>query len=195
MDVKKYAADKDFKYTEISAPRENYWDKFWKWVWQMVNNILNTKTGNSLLNWSLSLMAICVIIFFILKVTGMSPSGLFSNNNNVGINYSIENDDINGIDFNSAIEHAITKNNYRTAIRLLYLQTLKLLSDEAVIDWRINKTNADYVQELQPYGYQHQFMQLTFYFDKVWYGEAKVDKEQFTALQQSFYQFQQAIKL
>lgn len=195
IEVKKYAADKDFEYTEISATTENYWDKFWKWFWKMVNAILNTKTGNSVLNWSLSVLAICIIIFFILKVTGMNRNGLFSNNNNADINYSIENDDINGIDFSKAIDTAILKNNYRTAIRLLYLQTLKLLSDKAIIDWRINKTNAAYVQELEPYDYQRQFMQLTFYFDKVWYGEANVDKEQFTILQQSFYQFQQAIKL
>ena len=195
IDVKKYAANKDFQYTEMSAPRENYWDRFWKWFWQMVNDIFNTKAGNRVLNWSLSLIAIAVIVFFILKVTSMSRSGLFSKDDNAGINYVVENDDINGIDFNTAIDTAITKNNYRLAIRLLYLQTLKLLSDKAVINWRINKTNAAYVQELQPYSYQNQFMQLTYYFDKVWYGEAKVDKEQFIALQQSFYQFQQVIKL
>jgi hypothetical protein len=195
IDVKKYAADKNFEYTEMSAPKENYWDRFWKWFWQMVNDIFSSKAGNRVLNWSLSIIAIAVIVFFILKVTGMNHNGLFSKNDNTGINYIVDNDDINGIDFNAAIDTAITKNNYRLAIRLLYLQTLKLLSDKAVIDWRINKTNAAYVHELQPYGYQNEFMQLTFYFDKVWYGETKVDKDQFTALQQSFYQFQQAIKL
>ena len=195
IDIEKYVADNDFQYTEMSAPKENYWDRFWKWFWQMVNDIFSTKAGNMVLNWSLSLIAIAVIVFFILKVTSMSRSGLFSKDDNAGINYVVENDDINGIDFNTAIDTAVTKNNYRLAIRLLYLQTLKLLSDNEVIDWRINKTNAAYVQELQTYSYQNQFMQLTFYFDKVWYGEAKVDEEQFIALQQSFYQFQQVIKL
>ncbi len=195
MDVKKYAADKDFQYTEMSAPRENLWDRFWKWFWRQVDSVFSTKTGGKILNWSLGFLAIAVIIFFVLKVTGMNRNGLFSKDDTAAMNYVVDSDDINGIDFSTAIDTAISKNNYRLAVRLMYLQTLKILSDKAVIDWGINKTNAAYVQELQPYGYQNQFMQLTFYFDKVWYGETNVDKEQFTTLQQSFYQFQQAIKL
>lgn len=195
IDVKKYTADKDFQYIEMSAPKENLWDRFWKWFWQQVDSIFSTKAGSKILNWSLGFFAIAVIIFFVLNVTGMNRNGLFSKNDVTAINYVVESDDINGINFSTAIETAISKNNYRLAVRLLYLQTLKLLSDKLVIDWRINKTNAAYVQELQGYGYQNQFMQLTFYFDKVWYGKTNVNKEQFTVLQQSFNKFQQAIKL
>ncbi|MBC7721785.1 MAG: DUF4129 domain-containing protein, partial [Pedobacter sp.] len=102
--------------------------------------------------------------------------------------------DIHGIDFNAAIDAAIAKNNYRIAIRLLYLQTLKLLTDSDLIDWKINKTNTTYVQELSGHQQQYSFAQLTNYFDKAWYGETNIEAAEFDQLKQLFYQFQKQIK-
>ena len=194
IDVKTYIQQPEFQYDDIAMPRENLWDKFWKWFWKIVDDIFYTKAGSVILNWVIGATAVAIITFFVLQLTGMNQNGLFAKDGSASLNYAIEVDDIHGIDFNAAIDAAAVKQNYRLAVRLLYLQTLKLLADNALIDWRINKTNAAYVQELKDHQVQLQFLQLTNYFDKAWYGESKVIVEQFDKLKQSFSQFQQQIK-
>ena len=194
IDVKIYTYQPEFQYDNTTIPRENLWDRFWIFFWKIVDNIFNTKTGNTIFNWSIGAIAVAIITFFVLRLTGMNKNGLFAKDGSATLGYATENDDIHGIDFNAAIDVASAKQNYRLAVRLLYLQTLKLLADNAVIDWRINKTNAAYVQEVKGYQGQLQFLQLTNYFDKAWYGESNVDTKQFSQLKELFSQFQQQIK-
>lgn len=194
IEVKTYTQQPEFQYDDITIPRENLWDRFWKSFWKMVNGFLSTKTGNTIFNWSIDAIAVAIIIFFVLRLIGINKSGLFAEDGSATLGYNIENDDIHGIDFDAAIAAAAVKQNYRLAIRLLYLQTLKLLADNALIDWRINKTNAAYVQELKAHQGQLLFLQLTNYFDKAWYGESNVDAKQFDLLKELFSQFQQQIK-
>ena len=56
--------------------------------------------------------------------------------------------------------------DYREAVRLLYLQTLKQLSDEKRIDWQLYKTPTQYVYEVR----MPAFRQLTNHFLRVRYG-------------------------
>lgn len=194
IDVKTYTQQKDFQYDEASEPMVGLWDRFWNWFWKIIDDILNTKWGGTIYDWAKISIAIGLIIFFIYKITRMNKNGLFNKDVGGNLDYNITNDDIHGIDFNAAIEAAIAKNNYRIATRLLYLQTLKLLTDNDLIDWKINKTNATYVQELSGHQQQYSFALLTNYFDKAWYGETNFEAAQFDQLKQSFYQFQQQIK-
>ena len=194
VNVKTYTQQKEFQYDKVAVPMISLWDRFWNWFWKMVDNILSTKTSNKILNWSISIAAFFIIAFFVMTVIGMNKNKLFNKDGSGNIDYNVANNNIHGIDFNTAIEAAIAKNNYRIATRLLYLQTLKLLTNKDLIDWKINKTNATYVQELIGHPQQYSFAQLTNYFDKVWYGETNVEVEKFDQLKQSFYQFQQHIK-
>ena len=47
--------------------------------------------------------------------------------------YEVEEDTIYGVDFSGGIADALSRSDYREAVRLLYLQTLKQLSDAARI--------------------------------------------------------------
>ena len=194
MDVKTYTQQKDFQYDEASEPMISLWDRFWNWFWKMIDNILNTKTGSAIFHWGFVAAAVALIAFFIFRLMGMNKNKLFTKDSGGNIDYNVANNDIHGIDFNAAIEAAIAKNNYRIAIRLMYLQTLKLLTESNLIDWKINKTNATYVQELNGHQQQYPFIQLTNYFDKTWYGATTIEAAQFDQLKQSFYQFQQQVK-
>ncbi len=194
INVSAYLNDSAFKYDVDTVHVDSWWDKFWRWFWNAIGALFSNSATGNLLNTIIIILAIAAIVFFVWKVTGMNRMGMFSKNNEEGIAYDVANDDIHGIDFNTAIDNAIAKNNYRLAVRLLYLQTLKLLTDKNFIDWKINKTNAAYVSELSNHPQQNAFAQLTRFFDKTWYGEGKVDFEQFVQLKQSFTQFQQQVR-
>ena len=84
--------------------------------------------------------------------------------------------------------------NFRLAVRLQYLQVLKKLSDKGYIDWRINKTNTDYVDEIKSKSFSGMFTRLTFDFEYVWYGEKQVNQEEFFEIRQQFQQFNKQVE-
>ena len=61
--------------------------------------------------------------------------------------YEVLEDTIYGIDFDNDINLAIKAGNYKEAVRLSYLQCLRLLSDKSLIEWRIFKTPTQYTHE------------------------------------------------
>ncbi|MCY7357559.1 MAG: DUF4129 domain-containing protein, partial [Rudanella sp.] len=103
-------------------------------------------------------------------------------------------EDIHAINFEQELEIAAEQGNYRLGVRLLYLRTLKQLTDRHLIDWNPNKTNQQYAYEVANQPFATEFNALTRDFDYVWYGDFPVDKAQFEALKADFGQFLRSIQ-
>ncbi len=84
--------------------------------------------------------------------------------------YRVEGDTIYGVDFQKEIDSAISRKDYREAVRLLYLQTLKYLSDTGKIDWQLYKTPTEYIYEIKSDALKTPFRELTNRFLRVRYG-------------------------
>lgn len=93
--------------------------------------------------------------------------------------YAVEEDTIYGVDFARGIADALSRSDYREAVRLLYLQTLKQLSDEKRIDWQLYKTPTQYVYEVR----MPAFRQLTNHFLRVRYGNFEAMEALFHVMQ------------
>ena len=63
--------------------------------------------------------------------------------------------------YNEYIREAESKNDFNLAIRYLYLQLLRRLSDKKLIFFTPEKTNNMYVSELSGWNYQYEFSKLT----------------------------------
>ena len=87
--------------------------------------------------------------------------------------YEVTEDTIYGIDFPSEIEKALQNENFREALRLMYLQTLKSLSDYHQIEWQPFKTPTQYTFEFR----QSDFKRMTSLFVRVRYGGFGADKD------------------
>lgn len=74
--------------------------------------------------------------------------------------------DIHSIDFGREIAAALRRKDWSRAVRLVYLQTLKQLSDGGRIDWQPYKTPTQYLYEVD----SPAFRQLTNLFLQVRYG-------------------------
>ena len=98
-------------------------------------------------------------------------------------------EDLFTIIFESEIRKAINSNNYRLAIRLLFLRSLRQLNNNEIIVYKPTKTNADYLFQLHGSPYYKPFFKLTRIFDYVWYGKFQLDTEGFNELQKEFVQF------
>jgi hypothetical protein len=188
-DLQKFKEDKDFQYRQLQQPLPNLWVRFWRWVWWKVAEIMRTKSGRRTVYTSVTIVAVAAIVFFVIRVMGMNKSGLLSRNSNGNYPFTIDTEDINSISFEDAIRDAVQSRNFRLAVRLLYLQSLKQLSDKGHIEWQINKTNADYVKEVADKPWQSLFRKITYTFDGAWYGEMNIGSEEFEQVNLQFQQF------
>lgn len=185
----KIKKDPNFQYERLKEPPVSLWDRFWSWFWYKVYQIMSTRSGRTTF-WSVSiLIGIAVIVFVVLKVMKMNRAGLFGRAVTQGLVYQTETEDIHSIPFADAIAQAINQQNYRLAIRLMYLQTLKQLTDKGFINWQINKTNYEYLRELQQHPQQQMFRELTYHFEYAWYGDLPVNQQAFQGIQNVFNQF------
>lgn len=180
--------DPELQYDKMREPKQSLWDRFWMWFWWQVDQLFKTKKGRTTA-WSvLIIFGLAAIGFAIYKIRQMNRTGLFMAGGGGGLPFSVGRENIHEIDFEAAIQEAIAQNDYRLAVRLLYLKTLKMMADKGVIDWRVNKTNHDYIAEVKGNGWQPLFSRLTYQFEYAWYGEAQVPHEKFDLLQQEFSQ-------
>ena len=69
---------------------------------------------------------------------------------------------------------------------MVYLYTLKLLSDQKIIEWMPSKTNHDYLYEIKNDHFQQQFSTLSYYFEYVWYGDFQADAVQYGEMNDAF---------
>lgn len=97
------------------------------------------------------------------------------------------------MDFEQAIAAAVGQKNYRLAVRLLYLRTLRDLSNRNLIHYTHEKTNSDYLMQLEGTSYYRNFFGLTRNFDYTWYGQFELSRENYEAVQRDFSSFKQQL--
>ena len=97
------------------------------------------------------------------------------------------------LDFEKELAKAIAAGDYRMAVRLMYLRTLRQLSDRQLINYTHEKTNTDYLFQLSGTSYYHSFFRLTRNFEYTWYGGFPLTAEAFERMQSDFSGFKQQI--
>lgn len=129
----------------------------------------------------LVVIAILILLLILWFVYKKRPE-LFMRSRRGPVNYSVHEDTIYGVDFDSEIKRAMERKDYRESIRLLYLQTLKLLSDEGRIDWQPYKTPTEYIYEVKQAALRSSFRRLTNGFLRVRYGNFAASEPLFEEL-------------
>lgn len=102
--------------------------------------------------------------------------------------------DIFGINYQREIDKAIKENNYRLAVRLLFLRLLANLADKRVINYKQDKTNFDYLSQLHRTSYYNDFFRLTRNYEYCWYGQFDIDPEKFAIIKNDFENFDSRLK-
>ena len=98
-------------------------------------------------------------------------------------------EDIEEIDALDGFKQALNVGDYRSAIRMQFIKVLQLLQETNKINWRPEKTNKIYLREIADKNLKHSFRELAGIYELVWYGNTKIDRENFEQLNPSFEQF------
>jgi hypothetical protein len=192
--LSEYRAQKEFRYTDTVSLKASLWNRFWMWFWQQFGNLFFNSTSGTIFKYLGITVGICVVLFVIVKLSGMDLMQIITGKSpGVDVPYSETLENIHEIDFDQNIEDAVNSKNYRLAVRLLYLKSLKRLSDSGMIDWQINKTNSVYVNELNHPAKKTVFLKLTHQFEYIWYGEYFLERPGYQHIESSFKEFMKKI--
>lgn len=193
-DLEAYKADKDFNYTEVE-PEENFLDKAYRWLQNILNKfweaIFGVGTASGFLYFVFKILPYLLLAFllfllirFFLKV---NSNNLIAKSRKQGsILFTEEEQIIKNEDIPALINEAIQQNNYRLAIRYYYLLSLKYLTETDHISWQPQKTNEDYINEINKELLKADFKNITRIYDYVWYGEFNIDVAKFETLKLPF---------
>ncbi|MEO1655900.1 MAG: DUF4129 domain-containing protein [Bacteroidota bacterium] len=96
--------------------------------------------------------------------------------------------------FKENLQKLLSEKDYRRALRVFYLLMLKLMDDKDLIEWKIEKTNADYLADLSEQEFISDFRQITLTYEKVWYGEKKYSEATMMDFIQIFESFSQELE-
>ena len=189
-----YRNDSDFLYDREPTAPLSLWDRFRRWLDENLFQPLREATPGWVEEWFFYLLAALGIAFAVARLLRMDLAGTFyRKRKKPGLAFEIVPEDIRALDFDRLIDEAVAARNYRRAVRLLYLKTLKALAARHLIDWQRDKTNHEYLDELHQPALRHAFAELTRLFEYVWYGDFAVDEVAFGRVRRSFSQFDEQL--
>lgn len=171
-----YKDDPDFNYDNNQPENEDWITKIKNWINQQMTVISSSKTYSTIIDilyYGLMFIALMLIIRGLIKADRRGL--LFGKINAQEIKMVESEEDINALDFDQLVASAIDSNNYKLAVRYLYLKSLQKLSENRLIELRNNKTNFQYLSEIKNNQIANIFRNTTSRFEWIWYGNFPVD--------------------
>ncbi|WP_420146853.1 DUF4129 domain-containing protein [Spirosoma sp.] len=185
--------DHDYQYGNDAPPPENPIARLFNWILRKFATFLTSEAYQNVWQYVLLAGIAGVVIYLLMKAEVLSF--LFPKSAQSGsLDYENLAENIHEINFDKAIDEAISQRNFRLAVRLLYLQTLKRLADAERIDYKLDKTNRQYVYELIDSPLHADFERLTRQFEFVWYGDFPIDEARLVSIREHFRSFNQSIR-
>ena len=171
----RWQSDPAYNYNrELIAPEINLFEWINRQFGEFLREIFGSRFADEYSELILVCMAILLLLLIVWFVYKKRPE-LFMRSGKRTLPYTVEEDTIYGVDFPEGINEALSQGNYREAVRLLYLQALKQLSDAGRIEWQPYKTPTQYLCEVR----LPAFRQLTNHFLQVRYGNFEATEELF----------------
>lgn len=185
--------DAAFNYQEnISSESVSAWERFWRAVGRFFDRLFSfgskdSLSGLEILFKIIAFLIIGFVVYMIVKIIINKDGGWIFGKSNRKIDVSdLVEENIHTIDFQTIINNAKKEENYRICIRYYYLWVLKTLADKEIIEWDMEKTNADYVYEISDKKTKTDFQYLSYLYDYIWYGEFELQKNEFLKAEKSF---------
>ena len=190
---KKKYTDQDFIY-EQKAPEKSYWDRFKDWLASILRSIFSFSTTEASLKFTvlflriIAILVIVLVIYLIVKaIINKEGQWIFGKNSQKRtVHYSDIEKNIHLLDFEKLIKESLASGEKRTAVRYYYLWLLKTMAEHNYIEWDIEKTNSDYLYELQKPAHKEEFTYLSYLYNYIWYGEFEINDTTFNKAENRF---------
>lgn len=199
--IDEYLANPDYNYQELNDG-ENWFEKLRRKVKQVVMKFLRWLLGDGRFDTAAEFIFQAIPYIGILVLSGLliwlvSKYEMYPGGDKKLSPFQVGISDDEAImersDIQQLIEEAVARGDFRSAVRYSYLQLLKKMKEQTLIDWKIQKTNHEYVAELPEGGLKASFAQVTRVYDYIWYGGFELDRSGFDAVRRSFHQVEKEL--
>lgn len=168
----RFRSDEAYDYAgELQTPDLDWWDWLARKIERLFSDVFSIQGDGDIrifIYIAIALAFSALIVFLLYR----HRSGLFGKAGNIN-RADDEEDDIYGIDFDAAYARAMAQKDYYRAVRIVYLRTLRRLSDSQRISWQLYKTPTEYTREFLSADFQH----MTSVFMRVRYGNYPASEE------------------
>lgn len=187
-----YRSDKAFAYLQPPPVETNFLQKFIDYLikrfpgWKRYSKVLPVVF--KVILWILVLFLLYIVI------TKTKLYKLFYTDKQIDhpdVVYASPDEQI--LDYDEAIRLQLMQQQYRQAIRLLYIKLINLLRSKDYIHYSKEKTNVDYLYDLTNNELKSQFNTITSIYNYVWYGDVEIVEDQYLRFEKSFQSFYAAI--
>ena len=200
--IEKYKNDKEFNYQDVKQ-EEGFFQRAWNWFTRILRRffewLFGVEKATGALEAFLSIvpyLILAVVLYFLLKffLKVDSKSLELKQTEKATISLTEEEKLIKNEDINKLIANAIANKNYRLATRYYYVSILQKLTKLDLIDWQQEKTNEDYIKEINKENIKDKFIKSTLLYDFVWYGNFEINELEFIKAQSEFNELKNLIK-
>lgn len=183
----------EFQY-EVKVSEKNAWDRFKEWLaywFKKLFGLSNMDVSSKYVEYTLKTIAaliVAYVIYLIVKII-LNKEGQWvfgkSTTRKIYTDEEIEKNLIY-VDFEKLIQETLSNGDNRLVVRYYYLWLLKRLAEKNIIDWHTEKTNSDYLYEIQSADLKTDFHYLSYLYNYIWYGEFEMSEQTFLHAKNAF---------
>lgn len=165
-----YRTDDNFQYELAKPEEEGAFQRLLTRIQNWFLRILGSGTASTIWDIAWRLGLVVAFVYLIIKLFGVEVTTLFKPSKVNSLDYEVNEEQLDNINFEEEITKALAEKQWRFAIRLTYLNALKLMADTGLLKVKKGKTNRDYLYEISGKPVEQDFERLSFIFDYTWYG-------------------------
>ena len=183
------------KYLYNELPQElTFWDKLMIKFQEWAKKLFQNSWVEYFLKGSAILIFVVILIALINQILkGEIRSAITGKKDRTILNLNIDEGDLNSAKIDYLIAKAIEQKNYSLAVRYLYQKSLLLLKENELINFKQDKTNYEYLTELNNHPSAPYFDRLTYFHEYIDYGHFDIDKSRFKKIENVFKEFQKSL--
>ncbi len=189
----KYKSDDEFNYKREEGGKP-FLDRLLEKIGRLFRSLFGIENLNKVSDVTVLIfkilcgLVVLVVIYFIIRMLMNHKGKWFFKKKNESITIDINNTEqlIQLADFEQLISEIEKQGDTRQSIRLYYLWLLKDLKDKELIDWKPEKTNADYLSELKNVTLRSKFTYLSYLYNFIWYGEFSIGDADYITAKKAF---------
>lgn len=172
--------DPAFAYQSPPRESQSLADRIKSWLRRQIASMLSTPAARTVWEIGLYIAFIVLIVLLINQYMKRHSGSLFLRSHTLTpLAFTTNRSKNHRRDDEALIQRAIEDGRFRDAIRHLYRRALRQLQQGGHIQWKRNKTNHDYLYEIQRESLRRIFRDLTHYYEHAEYGNFSIDEENF----------------